>query len=320
VGSGYGTAVQIILDIIVPVFGIVGLGYVAARFGLFPADANKGLSRFVFDFAIPALLFRTMATTGLPADIEWGYLISYFGGGYISWITGTALAYLLFRRAGAEPAIAGMTAGFSNTVLLGVPLILTTFGESGTLPIFLLIACHSWQLLSVVTIQAEVGIGARDEMRKLPANVAKGLVRNPIIWALVLGVAANLTGLPMPDFADTLLEMLGRAALPCALFAMGASLAAYRIVGALPQASVGSLLKLGLHPAATYLLATYVFEVTPLWRDVAVIVAALPVGVNVYMMAQRYDAGVAPAATALILSTAGSVGSIAIVLWVLGVR
>jgi hypothetical protein len=311
---------QIILDIIVPVFGIVGLGYIAARFGLFPAEANKGLSRFVFDFAIPALLFRTMATTTLPAEIEWGYLISYFGGGYISWIIGTGLAYLLFRRTGAEPAIAGMTAGFSNTVLLGVPLILTTFGEAGTLPIFLLIACHSWQLLSVVTILAEVGIGARDEMRKLPANVGKGLVRNPIIWALVLGVLANLTGTPMPDFADTLLEMLGRAALPCALFAMGASLAAYRIVGALPQASVGTLLKLGMHPAATYVLATYVFEVTPLWRDVAVIVAALPVGVNVYMMAQRYDAGVAPAATALILSTAGSVGSIAIVLWALGVR
>lgn len=311
---------QIILDIIVPVFGIVGLGYVAARLGWFPAEANKGLSRFVFDFAIPALLFRSMATTALPAEIEWGYLASYFGGGYIAWITGTALAYLLFRRSGAEPAIAGMTAGFSNTVLLGVPLILTTFGEAGTLPIFLLIACHSWQLLSVVTIQAEVGIGARDEMRKLPANVGMSLVRNPIIWALALGIIANLIGMPMPKFANTLLETLGRAALPCALFAMGASLAVYRIVGALPQASVGTVLKLVLHPAATYALATHVFQVTPLWRDVAVIVAALPVGVNVYMMAQRYGAGVAPAATALILSTAGSVGSIAVVLWLLGVR
>ena len=311
---------QIILDIIIPVFGIVGLGYVAARFGLFPTEANKGLSRFVFDFAIPALLFRTMATTDLPAEIEWGYLVSYFGGGYISWIAGTALSYLLFRRSGAEPAIAGMTAGFSNTVLLGVPLILTTFGEAGTLPIFLLIACHSWQLLSVVTIQAEIGIGARNEMRRLPANVGMGLVRNPIIWALLLGIIANLVGMPMPTFANALLETLGRAALPCALFAMGASLAAYRIVGALPQASVGTVLKLALHPAATYALATYVFEVTPLWRDVAVIVAALPVGVNVYMMAQRYESGVAPAATALILSTAGSVGSIAVVLWLLGVR
>lgn len=311
---------QIILDIILPVFGIVGLGYAAARFGLFPIEANKGLSRFVFDFAIPALLFRTMATTTLPDQIEWGYLISYFGGGYVAWILGTALSYVLFRRTGAAPALAGMTAGFSNTVLLGVPLILTTFGDQATLPVFLLIAFHSWQLLSVVTVQAEVGIGAWDEMRRLPVNVGRGLIRNPIIIALAAGVAVNLIGLPIPSFADTLLEMLGRAALPCALFAMGASLSAYRIAGAMPEAGVGSCLKLGVHPLVTWFLATHVFEVTPLWRDVAVIIAALPVGVNVYMMAQRYESGVPAAATALILSTAASVGSIAVVLWVLGVR
>jgi len=312
--------VQIILDIIVPVFGIVGLGYFAARLKAFPAEANKGLARFVFDFAIPALLFRTMATTDLPAEIEWGYLISYFGGGYVAWLLGTLISRLIIRRRGAMPAIAGMTAGFSNTVLLGVPLILTTFGDQATLPMFLLIAFHSWQLLSVVTIQAEIGNGAGEEMRSLPKNVAMGLVRNPIILAMLAGVAANLLGLPLPAFADTLLETLGRAALPCALFAMGASLAAYRIMGALPEATIGTALKLAMHPAATWVLATHVFAVTPMWRDIAVLVASLPVGVNVYMMAQRYDTGVAPAATALILSTAASVGTVAVVLWLLGVR
>src|SRR3546814_707534 len=216
---------EIILEIIVPVFGIVGIGYAAARTGLFPPDAAKGLSAFVFDFAIPALLFRSMVKTGLPAQIEWGYLISYFGGGYGAWIVGTVASYLVFRRSGAEPAIAGMTCGFSNTVMLGVPLVLTAFGDDATLPLFLIIACHSWQLLSVVTIQAEAGIGTRDEMRRLPANVLKGLVRNPIIIALAAGVLYNLSGLPLPSVADTLTETLGRAAPPCAVFAMGASLA-----------------------------------------------------------------------------------------------
>src|SRR3546814_7017747 len=106
---------EIILEFLVPLFGIGGIGYAAARTGLFPPDAAKGLSAFVFDFAIPALLFRSMVKTGLPAQIEWGYLISYFGGGYGAWIVGTVASYLVFRRSGAEPAIAGMTGGFSNT-------------------------------------------------------------------------------------------------------------------------------------------------------------------------------------------------------------
>ena len=311
---------EILLDIIVPVFGIVAIGYGAARIGFFPAEATRGLSRFVFDFAIPALLFRTMATTELPATIPWAYLISYFGGGYVAWAVGTAIALLVFRARGAEPAIAGMTGAFSNTVLLGVPLVLTTYGDVATLPLFLIIAFHSWQLLSVVTVQAEVGLGARDEMRRLPVNVIKGLVRNPIILALLAGIVFNAAGLTLPGFVDRLTDTLGQAALPCAVFAMGASLAAYRVMGAASEAATGTLLKLVLHPLMVWVLATHVFAVDPLWRDVAVILAALPVGVNVYLMAQRYEAGVAPAATAILISTGLSVASVAGVLWLLGVR
>lgn len=311
---------EILFDIIVPVFGIVGLGYGAARTGLFPADANRGLSRFVFDFAIPALLFRSMATTELPPTIEWGYLISYYGGGYVAWVTGSLVSRLVFRRNGPESAIAGMTGAFSNTVLLGVPLVLTTFGERATLPLFLIIACHSWQLLSVVTVQAEIGIGTRDEMRRLPANVLRGLARNPMILALLAGILFNASGLTLPGFVDTLTETLGRAALPCAVFAMGASLAVYRVAGALPEAAVGSMLKLVLHPLAVWVLATRVFDLDPLWRDVAVILASLPAGVNVYLMAQRYQSGIAPAASAILISTGLSVLSVAVVLALLEVR
>lgn len=311
---------EIILEIIVPVFGIVGIGYAAARTGMFRQEATKGLSAFVFDFAIPAMLFRTMAKTALPEHMEWGYLISYFGGGYGAWALGTAISYLVFRRGGADPAIAGMTAGFSNTVMLGVPLALTAFGEAATLPVFLIIACHSWQLLSVATIQAEAGIGAREEMRRLPLNVLKGLVTNPIIIALLSGVLFNLTGLKLPHIVDTLTETLGRSALPCAVFAMGASLAGYRIAGSLGEASAGVVLKLALHPALVWLLSTHVFAVELLWRNVAVLLASLPVGVNVYLMAQRYQAGVAPAVTAVLISTGASVLTVAGVLSLLDVR
>jgi len=311
---------EILLDIDVPVFGIVGLGYGAVRLGWFSAEATKGLSRFVFNFAIPALLFRTMATTELPEVIAWGYLISYYGGGYLVWILASLIGRFGFRQTGAEPALAGMTAAFSNTVLLGVPLVLTTFGEAATLPLFLIIACHSWQLLSVVTVQAEIGLGARNEMRHLPVNVLKSLTSNPIILALLGGVLFNLVGFELPKIADTLTETLGRAALPCAVFAMGASIAGYRVMGAIGPASTGVMLKLVAHPLFVWLLATHVFTVDPLWRDVAVILAALPVGVNVYLMAERYQSGIAPAATAILISTGLSFATVTGVLALLQVR
>lgn len=311
---------DIIVDIIVPVFGIVGIGYVAARVGLFSAEATRGLSAFVFNFAIPALLFRTMVTTKLPAVLEWSYLVAYFGGVFGVWIIGTLISRYVLRRSGAAPAIAGMTAGFSNNVLLGVPLVLTTFGEAATLPLVFIIACDSWLLLSTVTVQAELAIGKRGSATALLRNVANGLARNPIIMALIVGIIWNVFGLPFPSFADTLTETLGRAAMPCAVFAMGAALAGFRLSGAAADAGVGVSLKLVAHPLLVWLLATYVFELEPLWRDVATVMAALPAGVNVYLVADRYQSGVAGGVTAILISTALSVASIAVVLTMLGVR
>ncbi len=311
---------QIIVDIIVPVFGIVFIAYVAAASGLFSEAATRGLSQFVFNFAIPPMLFRTMATQTLPDPIEWAYLISFFGGGYVAWAIGMAISGGVFRRNMAEASIAGMTGAFGNTVLLGIPLILTTYGEAATLPIFLIIAFHSWQLFAVVTILIEGGRGTPGQMLQIPLNILKGLAGNPIIIGLLLGLVWNIWSLPIPKPVDVIAETLGKAALPCAVFAMGASLAGYKLRGAIGRASAGVMLKLLIHPAVTWMLATWVFQLEPLWRDVAVIMAALPVGVNVYLFAQRYDAGQAPAATAMLLSTGLSVVTITILLGLLGAR
>lgn len=312
---------QILLDIIVPVFGIVFLGYGVARFGLFSEGATKGLSTFVFNFAIPALMFRTMATQDFPEDVEWGFLIAYFGGGYIAWATGLLVSKHVFKRDFATASIVGMGGAFGNTVLLGIPLILTIYGDAGALPVFLIIAFHSWQLMSVITILIEGSRGNRQEMWQIPRNIANGLVRNPIIVAVLLGLAWHFSGFELPKVVDQLTATLGRAALPCAIFAMGASLAGYRIGGAvLGEATLMTALKLGLHPLMVFLIGHFIFDLEPLWLHVAVIVSSVPVGVNVYLFGARYNAGDAQAATAIILSTTLSVATITLLLAYLGVR
>ena len=310
----------LILDIILPVFGLVVLGFGAAKAKWFDEGAIRGLSLFVFNFAIPVMLFRTLAQVELPASIEWGFLLSYFLGAFIVFGLGMASAGLLFGRPLEAQGAAGLAAGYSNTVLLGIPLILTAFGDAAALPVFLLVAFHSLLLLPAGTAVIEAGRGRGEGLRRLPMVTAVGMAKNPIVVGLALGLVFNLLDISIPGPIDTIAETLGQAALPCATFAMGASLALYRIAGSLAESAVLIGLKIFVHPLLVWLLATQIFDVTPLSASVAVVMAALPTGVNAYLFAHRYGVGLAQAATAVLVSTGITIGTLSLLLFLLGVR
>ncbi len=310
----------LILDIILPVFGLVILGFGAARAKWFDEGAIRGLSLFVFNFAIPIMLFRTLARVELPESIEWGFLLSYFIGALSVFAMGMASAGLLFGRSLEEQGAAGLSAGYSNTVMLGIPLVLTAFGDAAALPVFLLVAFHSLVLFPTATAVIEAGRGRGEGLRRLPMVTAVGLAKNPIMVGLALGLAFNLLDLGIPGPVDAIAETLGQAALPCATFAMGASLAQYRIAGSLAESAVLIGLKILVHPLLVWVMATQVFELAPLWTSVAVVMAALPSGVNAYLFAERYGTGVAQAATAVLVSTTIAIGTLTLLLAMLGVR
>jgi predicted permease len=139
-----------------------------------------------------------------------------------------------------------------------------------------------------------------------------------VLGGLLGGVAFNLLGLELPGALERFAGLIGGAAVPCALFSVGASLRAYRLVGALPPAALMVALKLAVQPLIVWALATFVFDVPPLWAKVAILLGALPVGVNVYLFAVRYDAGQAESASAILLSSVLSVATLALVLLWLG--
>ncbi|MEK9754721.1 MAG: AEC family transporter [Rhodospirillaceae bacterium] len=311
---------SVLIDIIVPVFGVVFLGFFAARKGWMSEAGVDGLAGFVFNFAIPAMLFRAMATRALPETVPWAFLIAYFGGVYVAWAVGMTISRRLFRRDWPAAAMAGMTAGFANTVMLGIPLVHLAFGDAALLPMFLIISFHSWQLYLVVTVIVEAARGKRGNAARLALDVVRGLVTNPIIMGMLAGILWNVLALPLPTPADRLFSLLGDAGIPCSLFCLGASLARYKLLGALPEAAAGAVLKLVLHPVAVYVLGRYGFGLEPLWLSVAVIVAATPVGINVYLFGVRYDTGTAASATAILVSTLASVATLAVLMALLGVR
>ena len=301
-----------------PIFGLMAFGYGATFTRVFDAAAAQALAAFVFYFAIPLMLFRSMAGASLPDQIPWGYLLSYYIGVVAVFATGMGLAGAWFGGSFERRAITGFGGAFGNTVLLGIPLVLTSFGEEAGLPLFLMLAFHSTLLFTAITVVIEVGRGSREGLRELPLKVVGGLAGNPILWGLLGGIAINLAGLELPGPLEHFMALIGGAAVPCALFSVGASLRAYRVMGALPPAALMVALKLFAHPLIVWALARFVFAVPPLWANVAVLLAALPVGVNVYLFAVRYDAGQAESASAILLSSVLSVATLAIVLLWLG--
>ncbi|MCB1920229.1 MAG: AEC family transporter [Candidatus Competibacteraceae bacterium] len=310
---------EIVLNIILPVFGVLLLGYGAAWAGLFDAAANRGLSLFAFNFAIPLLLFRSMAHADLPEAMPWGFLASYYIGAFIVFGLGMGVGRLFSRRLD-EWGVLGLSSAFSNVGMVGIPLVLTAFGDTAALPLFLLMSFHSLLLLPTATTVIEIGRGQKGALREIPWNALKGLVANPLVPALAAGFAFSLSGLAVPKPVDAIAAALGDAAGPCALFAMGGTLRQHRISGNRVEISALVTIKLLLHPLLVWVLGTWVFTMAPLWTHVAVVMAALPAGVTSYLFAQRYQACLPTAISTVFLSTLLSILSLSFLLYQFSLR
>lgn len=306
------------VDIILPVFGLVALGYVAGKAGWISQAGIEGLSTFVFNFAIPVLLFRSIAIAELPAAMPWAFLLAYYGT-TLALFGVTMLAGRLFSLAGAEPAIFGMSASYSNVVLLGIPIILGALGEAARVPLFIIISTHAAVMFVVTTLLAELGSGQRERLAELPRQTIMTLARNMIVVGLVLGLIVNLAGLSLPATVDSMASYLGEAALPCAVFSMGASISQYRIRGDIARIGTVVVLKNVAHPLLVWIACALIFRLPDTWTAVLVILAACPSGINAYLFANRYRAIVPSTAAAVVVSTAISIPVVsALLIWLAG--
>jgi malonate transporter and related proteins len=299
--------------IVLPVFGLIGLGFVARMVRLVGDRTGEGLSDYVFAIAIPCLIFKTLTGTALPESQPWGYWLSYFAAVALVWALSQGIASRFFALDHGSSVVAGFTGAQANTVLVGVPLILQAYGKEGAVPLFLLVAVHLPIMFTVATVLIE----GRDAHWP---TVIRQLLTHPILLAILFSSAFHFAGLEVPAFAGQLIDPIAASALPCALFAMGIALKRYGVRGNLNLAAILCAFKLLLHPALVYVLAFYVFPVPPVWAGVAVLFASSPSGINAYLFAERYKTGIALASGGIALSTALSVLSSSLWLAVLGIR
>ncbi len=304
-------------QLVLPIFFIIAVGYFAGRTKFLSEEAIDGIDKYAFTFAIPALLFRALANTELPDALPWGLWISYYGGVMIVWAIGGLLALTLLRRSPADSVIVGFGGGFSNTVMLGIPIILTAYGEEAGVPLFFILAFHGLTLFTVATFLLETTKprdGATLSAGQILIESGRGMIKNPVIIALGSGIAFGQTGIAIPGPFDVTLEMLGRSAIPCALFVLGATLVRYEIKRSIGAASLIAVVKLVLHPIVVFGLSMYVFALPELWIKVLVTMAAMPTGVYCFILANRYQAAPGAASSAVVLVTGLSLVTLTVVL------
>ncbi|MBE2222450.1 MAG: AEC family transporter [Anaerolineae bacterium] len=292
-----------IIAVIAPVFLLVLAGYLAAYFRVLRVGDIDGLSRFVFNIALPVLLFKSLANVALPEQLNWQFFLSYYGVVVVIYGLGMWLSRLWFAAPAQEQSVFGMGASYSNLILVGLPVIAAGLGEEALLPLFMLVSVHSAVLFFITTVLVERGSNNGRSPRQIALQTGKSLARNPIIIGLVLGLLVNLLRLPIPQAAAEAIDMLSKAALPCSLFVLGGSLTTYKVAGHFTEAGLIIGLKMVLQPILVWLLVFPVFHINPLWGTVAVMAAGMPVGINAYIYAQNYRLGSAALATAVLLST-----------------
>ncbi|MCB1464983.1 MAG: AEC family transporter [Nitratireductor sp.] len=302
--------------IVLPVFLILGTGYVAARTGYLSDTFADGLNAFAIRLAVPILLFRALYRLDLSQGMQVPMLLSFYTGAFTCFATGIVLARLFWKRSPGEAVAVGFTATFSNSLLLGIPIVERAFGEAALTPAFGIVALHAPVIYIVGIVTMELSRRDGRSLGETLITALRSIVANPLMFGILAGVTANLSGIEIPEPVMAPINMLANAALPVAIIGIGATLTRYGLKADWTEALMVSALALFLHPAIVLVLTHFALGLPAQYAAVAVIVASMPPGMNVYIFASLYNRAVALAASTLLIATALSVATVSFWLWV----
>lgn len=295
-----------------PLFVLVFLGYALGRWGGWDKEASKALSAFVFSIAMPALLFRQMATFGDLSGVDARLLIAFFGGCGVVFVVGRLLGWRLFSLDGTQQSVFALGGVFSNNVLLGIPIAHLLLTERHIPPVALALVFNALILWTLVTASVEWARHGELSLRGIGRTV-KGVLTNPVVASIVGGAAYGFAGLTIPTPIERPMAMLAAATGPMSLVALGLSLAEFGMRRGWQVSSTIAAVKLVLHPLAVWGIARAI-GLPPIETQAVVMMASLATGVNVYLMSRQFESLEGEIPAALLISTALS--AITVPLWI----
>jgi len=306
--------VDAVTTIALPIFALVFSGYGARHWRLLGDTTIDGLNGFVYWFSLPALLFVKVAQVPILELFDWRLLAAYHAGG----LTVFAMAMLAGRLVWGYPlailGLQGLTAAFGNVGYMGLPLLFAAFGRAATLPAVLIVVSDMLVTVSPAVALLETGSGRARSGRAVALTVVGGIARNPLLLSTAAGALLSIGGISLPVSLRSFAELLGAAALPCALFALGASLVGQGAWRGPDEVALLVGLKLVVHPLLVWFMAARVLELDRTATKILMLDAALPAAATVFVLAQRYGIYVDRTSSVVFVSTLVSVITVTLLL------
>ncbi len=314
-----------ILNVVLPVFGIILAGYLCGRFRLLGEASSEALNRFVYFLALPALFFISTARVGVADVLNWRFLAGYGGGVIVTAVVAVAIGRRLFPNRLAAQGLQGLAAIFANTGYMGIPLLVTAFGPAAALPAIIATVLNGAVIMALGIFVVEIDLSRDRGAGGVVFDALLGVVKSPLVLAAAGGILCSSLGIPVPEAVARFCDILGAAAPPAALFAIGLFLVGRSLTAGFAETSWLVVLKLLLQPLVT---AAIVFGLLVpgldpgmerLWAASAVVLAALPTGSLVFVLAQQYGVYVQRATAAILVSTVLSIVTLFALFALLGI-
>ncbi len=296
-----------IINIVLPIFAIMLAGYLSGRFRLLGEASSEALNRFVYYGALPALFFVSLARISAGDALPWPFVAAFGGSILLTFALSIAVAVFAFRNRLGALGMHGLSAIFSNTGYMGIPLLVIAFGEAGKLPAIVGTVMMGALIMPIGVILIELDLNRGGGATIILRNVLFAVGRNPLVLSAGAGLFLSILKLPLPQPVATFCDIMGAAAGPCALFAIGLFMVGRPLRAGLGEVGWLVLLKLAVQPVIAWWLAFGLFAMPAPWAASAVILAALPTGALVFVLAQQYDVYVQRSSAAILISTVASV-------------
>lgn len=298
-----------VFGLVLPFFGLIALGFVTARLTRQPVEALGWMNTFIIYVALPALFFNLLSKTPVEELTQWRFIVATTLSTYIIFALMFVIGILRTRGRIPESTVMGLAAAYGNIGYMGPGLALLAFGEAAVVPVALVFCFDNTLHFVLAPLMMAL---ASDDKDRPPAHIlALGVVRrillHPFILATIIGILAAVVEFRPPAPMQTLVNYLANAAAPCALFAMGVTLALRPLKRIPAEAGFIIPIKLTLQPVLAYVLVSWIGDFPPVWVYSAVLLAALPTATNVFVIAQQYHVWVERASAMVLMTTVGSV-------------
>lgn len=304
-----------VFNLVIPFFGLIFLGFLVARFASQPVEALGWMNVFIIYVALPALFFKLISETPIEQLASWQFVLTTTLSTFLIFLLMFAFAMRLTRGNIAESTIQGLAAAYGNIGYMGPGLALLALGPAASVPVALIFCFEN--ALHFTVAPTMMALSGRDSRSKgvLALEVVKKIVTHPFMLATFFGIVAAAFELRPAEPVARLIAYLSNAAAPCALFAMGVSMA-LRPLKRVPKELFTIIpVKLVLQPALVYVLLSWTGDYPPVWVFTAVLMAALPTATNVFVLAQQYQVWMERASASVLTTTVASVGTVTLLLY-----